>query len=495
MKYQELETIFKAHHRENDLPVISKAYEFALHAHQGQKRKSGEDYIEHPIATAAILAKINMETNMIVAGLLHDVPEDTQYSVSDVQKEFGKDVAKLVEGITKLGQIKYRGMERYIENVQHMFLAMASDVRVIIIKCADRIHNLQTLDALPRAKQIRIALETIEIFSPIANRLGMDELKIQLEDLSFQYIEPNEYEWLSKRLSEKQPRKAKYLEKIIKKIKRTLAEEKIQYINIYGRNKNIYSIYKKLVKYHNDFDRIHDLVACRVIVSTVADCYAVLGNIHQLWKPIRGRIKDYIAQPKPNGYQSLHTTVFADDGERIEFQIRTEKMHQEAEYGIAAHWVYSEQVEESGYQKAFTHLSKDELIWMKEIIKWKKGVTANARYLEDLKIEVFQERIFVFTPKGDVIDLPTDATPVDFAYHIHTDLGNKCNGVIVNDQMTSLDTKLKSGDVVEIIIDKNRRGPNVDWLKFVKTRFARHCIKASLKKQQNGLLKRWLINE
>lgn len=492
MPWVDLEKILRAHHREKELNEIEKAFLFANNAHRGQKRKTGEDYIEHSLATAQKLAEMNMEKDMIIAGLLHDVPEDTELTLEDIKKEFGKDIAKLVEGITKIGQIKYRGMERYLENVQHMFLAMASDVRVVIIKCADRLHNMQTLSALPRNKQLRIALETLEIYAPIANRLGMDDLKSNLEDLSFQYLSPNEYAWLSKLIKEKTPKKVRYLEKIIKTVKKNLDEEKISYIHVYGRNKNIYSLYRKLIKYHGDFDRIHDLLACRVIVSTIADCYAVLGIIHQLWKPIRGRIKDYIAQPKPNGYQSLHTTIFSESGEQIEFQIRTQEMHQEAEYGVASHWIYDESTKKESISKK--KFSYKEIQWLDEITKWKKTLKENQHYLEDLKIEVFQERIFVFTPKGDVINLPKDATPIDFAYHIHTDIGNKCNGALINDQMASLDTLLKSGDMVEIIIDKNRKTPNADWLKFVKTRMARQHIKQRLRQQHGNLFKRWFVN-
>lgn len=493
--FKEIEKAFKAHDRGEDLDMVQLAYDYAKDAHKGQKRKSGEDYVEHCVAAAATLAQMNMETNMLVAALLHDVPEDTDKTLEDIKKEFGKDVYQMVEGITKLGQIKYRGIERYIENVRHMFLAMAQDVRVVIIKFADRLHNMKTLDALPKGKQFRIALETLEVFAPIANRLGMDEFKVQLEDLSFRYLAPNEHKWLSKLIKEKEPKKARYLEKVIKAVKKNLDEENVPYINVYGRRKSIYSIYRKMVKNHGDFERVHDLMACRVIVSSVADCYGVLGIIHQLWKPIRGRIKDYISQPKPNGYQSLHTTVFTEDGERVEFQIRTEAMHQEAEYGIAAHWLYTEDGAAMRSRKAKGSVSKKELAWMQEMTKWKKELDDNQRYLEDLKIEVFQERIFVFTPKGDVINLPQDATPVDFAYHIHTDLGNKTNGALVNDQNVSLDTKLKSGDVVEVIVDKNRKTPSPDWLKFVKTRMARQHIRAAIKKQEGNLLSRWFVNE
>lgn len=471
-----------------DLDIVRLAYNYARDAHGKQKRKTGEDYIEHSLATAQKLADMKMSIAMIVAGILHDVPEDTNRSIDDVQKEFGKEVAGLVAGITKLGQVKYRGVERYLENVRKMFVAMAKDLRVIVIKFADRLHNLKTLDVLPRNKQLRIALETFEIYAPIADRLGMGELKGELEDLSFKYLSPDEYAWIERLLNEKLPKKEKYLEKIIKKVKSELKKSGIEYISVHGRQKHIYSLYRKLIKYHNDFSKIHDIIACRIIVKTVSECYSVLGIIHKNWTPLKGRIKDYIAQPKPNNYQSLHTTVFADDGEIVEFQIRTEKMHQEAEYGVAAHWAYSDHKRGTKYlSRKPSFASRKELKWIGDLTKWRKGVKENQQLLEDLKIEVFQSRIFVFTPKGDVIDLPEGATPVDFAYHIHTDVGNKCTGALVNEQMASLDTKLKSGDVVEIIVDKNRKAPSPDWLKFVTTRMAKSHIRQKLKKQKKTI--------
>lgn len=475
-----------------DLDLVRLAFDYAKKAHSGQKRLSGEPYINHPLATAMNLAEMKLSEDIIIAGLLHDIPEEThpdnpEIALREIKHNFGDDVAFMVRGITKLGKIKYRGMERYLENLRKMFVAMAEDVRVIFIKFADRLHNLETLDAQPPAKQKRIALETMEIYAPIANRLGMGEIKGRLEDLSFKYLYPKEYEKLKQEVMPRFKAKEDYLKKIRVKLLKTIASfslgasdekselQRIKIYSIHGRTKRLWSIYKKLQqKGYEDLSKIYDIVALRVVVESVAECYAVLGIIHHLWKPLKGRIKDYIAQPKPNGYQSLHTTVFCDDGEIVEFQIRTKKMHEEAEYGIASHWYYDE--------KGALPITK-KLKWVKELTKWKKEFEENQKYLESLKLDVFQNRIFVFTPKGDVIDLPEDATPVDFAYTVHSDLGNKCIGVKINEQLAKLDTKLKSGDVVEILIDKNRKIPSSDWLKFVKTRHAKQKIKAALRGQ------------
>ncbi len=472
-----------------DLDLVRLAYDYAKKAHSGQKRLSGEPYINHPLAVAMYLTEMKLSPEIIIAGLLHDVPEETQPEnpeavLQDIKHNFGEDVAFIVRGITKLGKIKYRGMERYLENLRKMFIAMAEDVRVIFVKFADRLHNLETLSAHSLAKQKRIAMETMEIYAPIANRLGMFEIKGRLEDLSFKYLYPKEYDELKKEVTPRFRAKEDYLKKIRVKLLKNIAQysgpQRIRIYSIHGRTKRLWSIYRKLKEKNSDITKIYDLVALRVIVETVAECYATLGIIHQLWKPLKGRIKDYIAQPKPNGYQSLHTTVFCDDGEIVEFQIRTKKMHEEAEYGIAAHWYYDE--------KGATPIGKD-LKWVKELTKWKKEFEENRKYLESLKLEVFQNRIFVFTPKGDVIDLPEDSTPVDFAYTLHSDLGTKCIGAKINEQLAKLDTKLKSGDVVEILIDKNRKTPSADWLNFVKTRHAKQKIKSSLRGQSSILKK------
>lgn len=496
----------KSYNPNADLDLIRLAYEYAEKAHGSQKRLSGKPYIQHPLNTAFNLAEMKLDQNVIIAGLLHDVPEDTnpenpEAALKDIKYNFGEEVAFLVHGITKLGKIKYRGMERYLENLRKMFIAMAEDVRVILIKFADRLDNLETLEFLPPKKQKRVALETMEIYAPIANRLGMGEIKGQLEDLAFRYLYPKEYEWLKKEVTPKYKAKEEYLKKIKVKLLKAVTQSPLGYdlssqplsddefrrikiYSIHGRTKRLWSLYKKLnQRGHEDLSKIYDIVALRVITETIAECYAILGIIHQLWKPLKGRIKDYIAQPKPNGYQSLHTTVFCDDGEIVEFQIRTQKMHEEAEYGIAAHWYYDEHGQAKPYDEhGQAKPIEKNLKWVNELTKWKKEFEKNKQYLELLKIDVFQSRIFVLTPKGDVIDLPENSTPLDFAYTLHTDLGDKCIGARVNDQIASLDTKLLSGDMVEILVDKNRKAPSLDWLKFVKTSGARHKIKSRLKK-------------
>ncbi|MBU0545812.1 RelA/SpoT family protein [Patescibacteria group bacterium] len=462
-----------------DLDMVRLAYDFAARAHEGQVRKSGEPYITHPLSVAYILALMKIEVNIVIASLLHDVPEDTQITLEEVEKNFGKDIASMVKGITKLGTLKYRGVERYIENLRKMFVAMAEDVRVMIIKFADRTHNLMTLSAQPTNKKYRIALESLEIYAPIANRLGMGEFKGLLEDLSFPHIYPKEYERVKAIHDKVVSSEEAYLEKIMEIMRKELDTSKINYFEVHGREKQLYRLFQKLTKKGWDSETIHDIVAIRVIVGDIGDCYATLGIIHRLWKPLKGRIKDYIAQPKPNGYQSLHTTVFCDDGKVVEFQIRTKEIHDEAEYGIAAHWHY----DENG-----ARLPNKEVNWAKELAHLQKDILKNLSDLDEMKVDFFHNRIFVFTPQGDVIDLPEDATPIDFAYHIHTEVGDKCNGAKINDQLVSLDTALKSGDVVEIITDKNRKGPSPDWMKLAKT----HMAKVHIKNTLNSNKKSWL---
>lgn len=485
MSKQRKETIdgliekINAYHPTADLDTVRLAYEFAKDAHEGQMRKSGEPYIVHPLAAAHILADMQIDPVIISATLLHDVPEDTDVTLEEVEKNFGSEIRGLVEGITKLGKLKYRGVERYIENLRKMFVAMAEDVRVMIIKFADRIHNLRTLGALPPQKQYRIALESLEIYAPIANRLGMAEMKGELEDLSFKYVYPKEYQRVKGLREERLAGKEEFLKKLQKDALKELEKAGVEIVEIHGRNKRLYSLYRKLLRKQNQVAKIYDLVAIRIIVESVADCYATLGILHNLWKPVKGRIKDYISQPKPNGYQSLHTSVFTKGGDIVEFQIRTKAMHEEAEYGVAAHWHYDE---------FGSRLPKREIKWAKELAEIQKDILTKLSDLEEMKVDFLQSRIFVFTPKGDVIDLPDEATPVDFAYHIHTEIGNKCSGALINDKMASLDTELKNGDVVEIIVDKNRKGPNQDWLKFVKT----HTAKAHIKQKQKTKLTGWL---
>ncbi|MEK7497195.1 MAG: RelA/SpoT family protein [Patescibacteria group bacterium] len=481
--FDDLKNLVHKQWPEADLLNLKRAYDFAAQAHSGQKRLDGTDYIEHSLATAFTLAGLRLDVQTVMAGLLHDVPEDTAVTIEAIEKEFGAEIAKLVKGITKLGKIKYRGLERYAENLRKMFVAMAEDIRVIIIKLADRLHNLETLSVLPPVKQQRIARETLEIYAPIANRLGIGELRGKLEDLAFKFVYPEEYDWTVKISADRLKDQLSHVNKLIGQVKNVLKENQIEPISIHGRVKHYYSLYRKLLRKDMDINKVYDLVAIRIVLPTVADCYNTLGLVHSLWKPMPGRIKDYIAQPKPNGYRSLHTTVFGDDGRIAEFQIRDKEMHDHAEYGIAAHWHYK-----AGSKKKGLAIPAEQLKWIKELLDWQKDIKDHEQYLQALKIDIFQNRIFVFTPKGDVIDLPEQATPVDFAYHIHTDLGNKMSGAKVNDKMVPLDHKLLSGDLVEILTDKNRPGPSEDWLKFIKTNVAKNHIKAHIKRKRYGLL-------
>ncbi|HNP74819.1 MAG TPA: RelA/SpoT family protein [bacterium] len=463
----------------DDLELVKLAYDFAATAHQSQTRMSGEPYIVHPLATAQKLAELNLDVPTIIAGLLHDIPEETEITVEQIEKDFGKEIAHLVDGITKLGKIKYRGIERYAENLRKMFVAMSDDIRVIFIKFADRIHNLKTLAALPPVKQQRIATESLEIYAPIADRLGMGQIKGEMEDLAFPYVYPQAYNWLLKIIPREYRTREKYLAQVKKLLEQELKNNHItsETVSIHGRTKHLYSLYKKLLRpdINKDISKIYDLVALRIVLPTIGDCYSTLGIIHKLYKPFPGRIKDYIAQPKPNGYQSLHTTVFADNGQIIEFQIRTTKMHEEAEFGIAAHWHYKE------YQG---NIDKKNTNWIKELVKWQQEIRDNEQFISSIKLDVFQNRIFVFTPKGDVIDLPEKSTPIDFAYHVHSWVGDKCVGAKINNQMVNLGAELKNGDIVEIITDKNRPGPSEDWLELTKTSMAKTKIKSAINKKK-----------
>lgn len=462
----------------HDLRRLSDAIEFAEIAHQGQFRKSGEPYVMHAYATAQTLLTLGMDIETVIAGVLHDVPEDTAYTLSDVEKLFGLTVAKLVAGVTKLGKLKYRGLERYVENLRRMFVAMAEDVRVMIIKFADRLHNLSTLGSLPPDKQLRIARESLDIYAPLANRLGMGDIKGQLEDLAFPYVLPDGYAWVKALLGTRYETLNAVIDQMKADVEASLAKAKIKPVSLHGRRKHLYSLYEKLQRpeYDRDLSKIWDLVALRVVLKNVNDCYAALGIIHQLWRPVPNRFKDYIAQPKPNGYQSIHTTVFGPGGQPVEIQVRDERMHQLAEYGVAAHWHYAE----SGKPLAGTKI-EDRLGWVKELAGWRQEVTSDEQFLEALKIDALQKRIFCLTPTGDVIDLPEQATPIDFAYHVHSELGNHCVGAKINDALVSLDTALKSGDVVEILTDKNRKAPNHDWLELAKTQTARGHIRKALR--------------
>jgi len=463
----------------SDLDMLKLAYDFASEAHKGQTRASGEPYIMHSLATAQTLAEMKLDLPTIIAGLLHDVPEDTKVTLKEIDKNFGREICQLVEGITKLGKLKYRGMERYAENLRKMFVAMSDDIRVILIKFADRLHNLKTLDALPLDKQFRIAKETLEIYAPIADRLAIGQIKGELEDLAFKYVYPADYKWITEIIPREYRAKEKYLGDVREQVRKKLITENITIneLSIQGRTKHLYSLYQKLLRPHinRDLNKIYDLIALRMIVPTIADCYGALGILHGMFRPMPGRIKDYIANPKPNGYQSLHTTVFTDDGEIVEFQIRTKEMHEQAEFGIAAHWRYKE---------TGAKIKRQHIKWLDELVKWQKQIKDNDQFLQTVKLDVFQNRIFAFTPKGDVIDLPDGATPIDFAYHVHSSLGDKCVGARVNDQLVNLGYQLKSGDIVEIITDKNRASPNPDWLELVKTSMAKSKIRNAMHKSK-----------
>ena len=466
-----------------DLELLELAFHYADNAHQGQLRKSGEAYIEHSLHTAFILAEIKADFPTVIAGLLHDVPEDTTFDLEDVKKNFGEEVATLVEGITKLSKIKYRGIERYAESLRKMFLFMASDIRVALIKFADRLHNLRTLDHLPPEKQIRIAQESLEIYAQLAGLLGVWRLKWQIEDLCFKYLHPEDFNKLQYKYEvEQRAEQNQFIQKTKEKLLENLSEAHIQ-AEVSGRFKHLYSIWLKMQRKDRRFDEIQDVFALRVVVNNVADCYRALGIIHSIWRPKINRFKDYIGVPKPNGYRSIHTTVFGIDGKSTEFQIRTKEMNVEANYGIAAHIYYK------------TGHADRQPRWIKEIISLQKDKdfeNNSQGFVKQVKFEVFRDRIFVFTPQGDVYDLPSGSTPVDFAFAVHTDIGSHCTSAIVNDKISPLDTTLKSGDHVEIIIDKKRQGPSRDWLKFVKTARARNKIKAYVKQSRFDQLKRFI---
>jgi len=474
--FEDLKKVLSLNYTDADMRTVIKAFHFASEAHRGQKRRTGEDYIYHPLAAAYYLAKMKMDITSISAALLHDVPEDTDFTFEDIKHNFGKEIYYLVRGVTKLGHLKYRGMERYAENLRKMFLAMSKDLRIIIIRLADRRHNMETLQGVRPEKRLRIAKETLEIYAPIANRLGMFRMKTTLEDLAFPYVYPDEYKWVTDLIKDRLKNEFKYIEKIKKTTQKILVKNNIAYVQIQGRVKSLFSLYIKLLRKGKDLNKIYDLIALRIIVKEIADCYSVLGLLHKKWSPLKGRIKDYIAQPKPNGYQSLHTSVFTEFGKTAEFQIRTIQMDEEAEYGIAAHHRYKE-IGVLGKRKKLPR-------WLEHLVEIQKTITDNAEFIKHIKNDLFINQIFVFTPKGDVIELPDNATPLDFAYYIHTDIGNKCVGAKINNQMAPLDAILKSGDVVEIVTDKNRTGPNPDWLEIVVTTNAKNKIKSNLKNRE-----------
>lgn len=462
---------------DGDVELVRKACEFAYTAHKGQMRLSGEPYIIHPAEVAYILADLELDIVTIISGLLHDVIEDTSYTFEDLETNFGLEVAELVDGVTKLGRIEYRTKEeQQAENLRKMLIAMAKDIRVILIKLCDRLHNMRTIKYMSENKIREKAQECLEIYAPIAHRLGISKIKWELEDLSLRYLEPKQYYDLVEKVAKKRKEREEYIKEVIQTL-----EEKTQELGIKGsvdgRPKNFYSIYKKMVNQHKSFEEIFDLTAVRIIVDTIKDCYGVLGVVHTLWKPLPGRFKDYIAMPKPNMYQSIHTTVIGPKGETFEIQIRTWEMHKIAEFGIAAHFKYKENknTEDNFDQK---------LTWLRQLLEWQRDTRDAREFMEGLKIDLFTDEVYVFTPKGDVIDLPAGSIPLDFAYKVHSAIGNKCVGAKVNGRMVPLTYQLKNGEIVEILTSSSSHGPSRDWLKLVKSSEAKNKIRQWFKKER-----------
>nr|WP_296153517.1 bifunctional (p)ppGpp synthetase/guanosine-3',5'-bis(diphosphate) 3'-pyrophosphohydrolase [uncultured Peptoniphilus sp.] len=463
----------QSYNPEADTDIIREAYYFAEKHHEGQKRNSGEDYIIHPFNVACILAEMNMDVSTIIAGLLHDTIEDTSVTYDDVKEKFGEEVADLVDGVTKLKMLSYQTkQEKQAENIRKMVLAMAKDIRVIIVKFADRLHNMRTLEYMTPEKKHDKALETIEIYAPLADRLGMSRVKSELEDLSLRYLDPKNYYKLVDMINKRRSEREELIDDLIRDISNQLKRTGIA-ADITGRPKNFYSIYKKMMKKGKTFEEIYDLQAIRILVDDVKDCYGALGVVHTMYKPIPGRFKDYISMPKPNKYQSLHTTVIDDKGETFEVQIRTWEMHKTAEYGIAAHWKYKE-----GAKKSTTF--DENLTWLRQLLEWQKDLKDPNEFIETLKVDFFADEVFVFTPNGDVINLPDNSTPIDFAYRVHTAVGNTCVGAKINGRIVPLSHKLKNGEIVEVITNKNSE-PSLDWLSIVASPQARTKIRQYFK--------------
>src|SRR5215218_9292553 len=475
---RDLHGALRAQHPQADLALVDRAFDLAVEAHQTQVRASGEPYVTHPIASAQILAELGIEPIAVSAALLHDVPEDTEYSLADVEERFGPEVAHLVDGVTKLSKFSTHSHEQQqAENIRKMFLAMAEDIRVVLIKLADRLHNMRTLGALKTEKQQRIARQTMEIYAPLAERLGIWQIKWELEDLSFKALEPEAFRELAKLLDTRRKGRETYIERAIADLRPKLAAAGIEG-ELEGRPKHIYSIWKKMQRKGAEFGEIYDVYAIRLLVDEVRDCYAALGVVHSIWRPIPGQFDDYIAVPKNNLYQSLHTAVIALDGKPLEIQIRTHAMHQVSEVGIAAHWRYKE-----GSKAERDYDAK--LAWLRQLMEWQRDVSESdaTEFVEGIKLDIFQDQVFVFTPRGDIKDLPAGATPLDFAYRIHTDIGHRTIGAKVNNRLVPLDYRLKNGDIVEIVTTKGEHGPSRDWLNLVRTSHAREKIRQWFKRK------------
>ena len=481
--YEDLIQEIRKYHPSSDLSDIERAYKIARDAHEGQKRKSGEPYIIHPLCVAIILAELELDKETIIAGLLHDVVEDTVMTSEDVTREFGAEVALLVDGVTKLTQLNYQHdkIEVQAENLRKMFLAMAKDIRVILIKLADRLHNMRTMQYQTPAKQIEKSRETMEIYAPIAHRLGISKIKVELDDLSMQYLMPDVYQDLVEKINLNKAGREAFIDSIIKEVGMHISNAGIE-AEINGRVKHFFSIYRKMVNQNKTLDQIYDIFAVRIIVDTVKDCYAALGVIHEMYKPIPGRFKDYIAMPKANMYQSLHTTLIGPSGQPFEIQIRTEEMHKTAEYGIAAHWKYKES---NDGKKSVEAQEEEKLSWLRQILEWQRDMSDNREFLNLIKgdLDLFAEDVYCFTPQGDVKNLPNGSTPIDFAYAIHSAVGNKMVGARVNGKLVNIDYKIQNGDRIEILTSQNSKGPSRDWLNIVKSTQAKNKINQWFKKE------------
>lgn len=463
------------------MDLIKRAAQFAAKYHDGQKRRSGEPYITHPLAVAGIVCSLKLDPASVVAAILHDTVEDTPCTLDDISTTFGEEISVLVDGLTKLGKIKFSSkQERLAENFRKMIMAMAKDLRVILIKLCDRLHNMRTMECLPEEKARRISQETLDIYAPLANRLGVYNVKSELEDLCLRILKPDFYQAIRQKVASKKSERQSYISEVKSILENELRKYGFKEILVYGRPKHFYSIYKKMVERHLEFEDIHDLFAFRIVVNSIKDCYEALGVVHAMWKPMPGRFKDYIAMPKANMYQSLHTTVIRPNGEPAEIQIRTREMHQTCEFGIAAHWSYKEKNSESG---GFHKADLEKFSWLRQIVQWQNELSDPDEFLEAVKVDLFDEEIFVFTPKGDVFSLPLKATPLDFAFTVHTDVGLKTIGAKVNGRIVPIKGRLRSGDIVEILTSPNQK-PSKDWLSFVQTSKARNKIRSYLRSEQ-----------